>query len=63
MQYVRKEKPKNVCELRRRVNRFAENIDEEALRKVVQHNRKRAALCIDSLSSHFEQLLKKYMYK
>ena len=40
---------KNICDLRRRVNRFAENIDEEALRKMVRHNRKRAALSIDSL--------------
>ena len=56
-QYVKKEKPKNICDLRRRVNRFAENIDEEALRKMVWHNRKRAAPCIDSLGGHLEQLL------
>ena len=56
-QYVNKEKPKNICDLRRRVNEFAENIDEEALRKMVRHNRERAALCIDSLGGHFVQLL------
>ena len=39
----------NMCDLRRRVNRFAENIDEEALREMVRHTRKRAALCTDSL--------------
>ena len=56
-QYVKKEKPKNMCDLRQCINRFAENIDEEALRKMVPHNRKRTALCIDSLGGNFEQLL------
>ena len=51
------EKPKYMCDLCRRVNRFAENIDEEALREMVRRNRKRAALCIDSLGGHFKQLL------
>ena len=46
MQYVKKKKPMNICDLRRRVNRFAENIDEKALRKMVRHNRKRAALLL-----------------
>ena len=36
---------------------ICENIDEEVLRKMKRHNRKRAALCIDSLDCHFEQLL------
>ena len=61
MQYVKKEKPKNICDLRRRVNRFSENIDEEVLRKMVRHNRKRAVHCIDSLGSHFQQLLQIYV--
>ena len=43
----------NICDLRRRVSRFAENIDEEALREMVLHNRKRAALCIDSPGQWF----------
>ena len=47
----------NICDLRWGVNRFAENTDEEALRKMVRHNRKRAALYIDSLGGHIEQLL------
>ena len=37
--------------------KFAENIDEEALREMVRHDRKRAALCIGSLGGHFGQLL------
>ena len=41
-QYVKKEKPENMCDLCRRVNRFAENIDEEALIKMVRHNKKRS---------------------
>ena len=56
-QYVKKQKPKNICDLRRRVNEFAENIDEEPLRKMVRHNRERAALCVDSLGGHFVLLL------
>ena len=52
-----KEKPKKICNLRWRVNRFAENINEKALRKMVRHIKKRAALCIDSLGGHFEELL------
>ena len=56
-QYVKKQKPRNICDLRWRVNRFAENIDEEASRKMVRLNRKRAVLCIDSVGGHFEELL------
>ena len=39
----------NICDLNRRVNRFAENIDEEALRIMVRHNIKQAALYTDLL--------------
>ena len=46
-----------MCDFRRRINRFAENIDKEALRKLVRHKRKQAALSIDSLGGCFEQLL------
>ena len=38
-----------------------QNIDEEVLRKMVRHNRKRAVHCIDSLGSHFQQLLQIYV--
>ena len=48
-QYV-KEKPNNMCDLRRRVNRFSESIDEEIFRKMVRYNSKMSCC-------HFEQLL------
>ena len=48
---------KNICDPVGASTKLLENIDEEALRKMVEHNRKRAALCIDTLYGHFEQLL------
>ena len=55
--YLRKIKPESLEDLKRAVEDFAANLDEEAIRKMCRHTRKRALACVSAGGSHFEHLM------
>ena len=49
--------PKTVQELKELVEDFARNMDEDMVRRMARHTRRRAELCRSEREGHFEHLL------
>ena len=54
---LRKIRPESLEDMKRAVEDFAANLDEEGIRKMCRHTRKRAVVCVSAGGSHFEHLM------
>ena len=54
--YLGKVKPGSLCEMKRAVEDFAANLEEEAIRKMCRNAGKRAQACVTAEGGHFEHL-------
>ena len=52
--HVKKVKPQSLDAMKRAVEDFAANLDEEAIRKMCRHTRKRALACVSAEGKYFE---------